>query len=99
MIFKISEAAFSGQKSNQLSPLNHLLRADLAAFDEDEETDLNAARPIAIFTGEINEFEIKINSADLENFYWFLVETLGGEVDIVVDPKLITTKPANWRNL
>lgn len=50
-------------------------------------------RPFGIFTGEIKQFELKTNSLTNENFYWFLVETLGGEVDVVADLKLIETEP------
>lgn len=50
-------------------------------------------RPFGIFTGEIKEFELKTNSLTNEQFYWFLVETLGGEADIVADVKLIENEP------
>jgi hypothetical protein len=50
-------------------------------------------RPIGMFTGEIKAFELKRNERTKANFYWFLVETLGGEVDVVADPKLITGEP------
>lgn len=50
-------------------------------------------RPFGIFTGEIKEYELKTNSLTGEKFYRFLVETLGGEVDVVADIKLIETEP------
>ncbi len=66
----------------------------LFAFDtEDKSSDLNAVRPIAIFAGVIIEFELKKNELSGENFYWFLVETLGGETDVVADVKLINNEP------
>jgi hypothetical protein len=66
----------------------------LFSFDEaDESIDLSTVRPIGIFTGEIKEFELKTNELSGEKFYWFLVDTLGGETDVVADPKLITTEP------
>lgn len=66
----------------------------LFAFDaEDEKSDLNAARPIAIFAGIIKEFELKKNALSSNNFYWFLVETLGGETDVVADVKLVPGEP------
>lgn len=46
-----------------------------------------------VFTGEIKEFELKTNELTKEKFYWFLVDTLGGEIDVVADPKLITAEP------
>jgi hypothetical protein len=48
-----------------------------------------------VFTGEIKAFELKTNKLTGENFYWFLVETLGGEVDVVADPRLIAAEPQN----
>lgn len=46
-----------------------------------------------VFTGEIKEFELKTNTLTGEKFYWFLVDTLGGEIDVVADPKLVTIEP------
>jgi len=65
----------------------------LAIDEEEEEIDLSAARPIGQFAGEIKEFELKTNALSAEKFYWFLVETLGGEVDVVADVKLISSEP------
>ncbi len=63
-------------------------------FTPDENaTAVEPPRPIGIFTGEVKEFELKTNELTGENFYWLLVETSGGEVDVVADPKLITSKP------
>lgn len=64
----------------------------LCAFG-DEEIDWNAVRPVGQFAGEIKSFELKTNELSRENFYWFLVETLGGEVDVVADTKLIAGEP------
>lgn len=50
-------------------------------------------RPIGIFAGEIKAFELKTNELSGENFYSFLVETLGGEVDVVADVKLVAGEP------
>lgn len=50
-------------------------------------------RAFGVFTGEIKEFELKTNNLTGEKFYWFLVDTLGGETDVVADPKLITIEP------
>jgi hypothetical protein len=36
---------------------------------------------------------MKRNQRTKANFYWFLVETLGGEIDVVADPKLIASEP------
>ncbi len=65
----------------------------LAALKETEETDLTLARPIANFAGEIKEFELLTNGLTDESFYSFLVETDGGEIDVVADSKLISDEP------
>jgi hypothetical protein len=60
---------------------------------DDEKTEIEPPRPIGIFAGEIKEFELKTNKLSNENFYWFLVKTLGGEVDVVADAKLVPVEP------
>ncbi len=54
---------------------------------------IDPPRPIGIFAGEIKEFKLRTNKVSGVKFYSFLVETLGGEVDVVADPKLITQEP------
>lgn len=46
-----------------------------------------------MFTGEILEVEKRKNEMTWESFYWFLVDTLGWTIDIVVDIKYITREP------
>lgn len=58
-----------------------------------ESVDFNLVRPVGQFAGEIKEFELRTNSLTNAEFYWFLVETLGGEIDVVSDPKWIETEP------
>ena len=66
----------------------------LFAFDEsDGSVDLSVVRPVGTFAGEIKEFELKTNELSGEKFYWLLVETLGGDVDVVVDPKYVPNDP------
>lgn len=64
-------------------------------FDfEKENWDENAPpRPIASFAGRIKEFDLRTNQLSGQNFYWLLVETLGGETDVVADPKLVPSDP------
>ena len=47
----------------------------------------------AKIVGEIKDFELRTNTLTRSEFYWFLIETQGGEIDIVADPNLITTEP------
>ncbi|MEO8073091.1 MAG: hypothetical protein ABI891_08370 [Acidobacteriota bacterium] len=60
---------------------------------DDEKTEIEPPRPIGILTGEIKRFELKTNELSNENFYWFSVETLGGEIDVVADVKLVPIEP------
>ena len=92
---------FAGEEDYQNSQESELKYASkmfvpsgLFAFDEkDNSVDLSVVRPVGMFAGEIREFELKTNELSGENFYWFLVETLGGDTDIVVDPKYVPTEP------
>ncbi len=54
---------------------------------------VESARPIGICSGEIKEFELKTNELSDATFYWFLVETAGGEIDVVADVKLVPNEP------
>lgn len=66
----------------------------LLAFDADDETaDLNAVRPVGALSGSIKECELKTNHLSGNKFYWFLVDTFGGEIDVVADEKLVVNEP------
>lgn len=68
--------------------------AGLFAFDEkDAGVDLSAVRPVGTLAGEIREFDVKTNELSGERFYWFLIDTLGGEADVVADPKYVLQEP------
>lgn len=47
-----------------------------------------------ILTGVITEWQKRTNAFTGREFYYFVVETLGGFVDVVADPELIKTEPA-----
>ncbi|MCY7344754.1 MAG: hypothetical protein LH614_00920 [Pyrinomonadaceae bacterium] len=68
---------------------NGLLEFDAA----DESVDLSAVRPIGTLSGEIKEFELRTNQLSGEKFYWFLIDTFGGEIDVAADVKLISNEP------
>lgn len=91
--FKIYETEndyYQSQESEPKFAAQSFVPGGLFASDGEENAQL---RPIGMFAGEIKDFELKTNSISKTNFYWFLVETLGGEVDVVADPKLFTTEP------
>lgn len=59
-------------------------------FNEEENSSPQAT---GFFAGTIKEWKLLTNEKTKENFYWLLVETLGGEVDVVFDPKLTSKEP------
>ena len=58
-------------------------------------TDKAEASPSAhaLFTGRIQDVEIKVNPLTKNSFYHILVQTLGGSFDVVSDPSLLDEKP------
>jgi hypothetical protein len=93
-IFDGDEDYQKAQESELTYASKMFVPSGLFAFDEkDGSIDLSVVRPVGTFAGEIKEFELKTNSLSGENFYALLIETLGGEVDVVVDPKFVTQEP------
>ena len=83
------------QNSESAGDVKSFAASGLFAFDEtDASVDLSPLRPIAVVSGVIKEFELKTNKISGANFYWFLAETRGGEIDIVADTKLISGRPS-----
>ena len=92
VIYKSEKDYLDAQDSEIKFAAKSFIPSGLFTPDE-EKTAVEPPRPIGIFTGEIKEFELKTNELSNEKFYWFLVETLGGEVDVVADVKLIASEP------
>lgn len=93
-IFESEADHHKAQESELKYASKSFVPSGLIAFDEaGGSLDLSVARPIGMFAGEIKEFDLKTNELSGQEFYWFLVETLGGEVDVVADPKLIAKEP------
>lgn len=93
--FKIYETAqhyLNSQDSEVKFASKSFVPSGLFAPDENTPAP-ETPRPFGIFTGEIKEYELKTNMLRKEQFYWFLVDTLGGEVDVVADAKLVTAEP------
>jgi len=63
----------------------------LFSFGEDK--DPNPPQATGMFTGVIKQFERKRNELTNEEFYWLLVDTLGGEVDVVADIRFFEQAP------
>ncbi len=54
-----------------------------------------SGQAFGMFAGKVKALANKTNALTGQLFVWMLVETLGGEVDVVVDPRLLTSPPAN----
>ena len=63
----------------------------IGLFEEDE-NDENP-EPYAVFSGVVQQSEKRKNEMTGEEFYWMLVDTLGGEVDVVVSTDLCESLP------
>ncbi len=93
-IFAGDEDYQKAQESELKYASKMFVPSGLFAVDEkDGSRDLNLVRPVGIFAGEIKDFELKTNELSGEKFYALLVETLGGETDVVVDPKFVPNEP------
>lgn len=93
-MFASEEEFDSSQDAEVKYAAKSFVPTGLLAFDEaDESLDLSVVRPIGMLSGEIKKFELKTNQLTNENFYWFLVETYGGEIDVVADSHLIPAEP------
>lgn len=60
----------------------------------DPGTDIRQMRPVAKMTGTVRSWELKRNGVTGREFYWILIETEGGEVDVVVDPRYVPEEPS-----
>lgn len=92
-IFADEKAYENSQEGELKYASKSFVPVGLFAFGEASDIDLTAVRPVGKFAGEVKEFELKTNELSGEKFYWFLVETLGGETDVVADVKLIKDEP------
>lgn len=84
----------SSQTDEQKVASKSFIPSGLFSFDENgESVELNPPQAHGILTGEIKEFELKTNEFTNEQFYWFWIETFGGEIDVVADKNLIKEEP------
>uniref|UniRef100_UPI002611E03D hypothetical protein n=1 Tax=uncultured Agitococcus sp. TaxID=1506599 RepID=UPI002611E03D len=58
-----------------------------------EEKDPDPPQAFSIFTGIIKQYERKLNELTHEEFYWLLIDTLGGEIDVVADIRFFEKEP------
>lgn len=92
-IFENEEEFDNSQTSDPKYSSTFFVPSGLFNFNTENVEEIDPPRPIGMFAGEIKEFELKTNELSNEKFYWFLIETFGGEVDVVADPKLLSNEP------
>lgn len=92
-IFETEEDYQATQESELKYASKMFVPSGLFDFESKNWDENNPPRPVGIFAGEIKDFELKTNALSGEKFYRFLVETLGGDVDVVVDPKYVSREP------
>jgi hypothetical protein len=63
----------------------------IGLFEEDEEGE--NPEPYAVFSAVVKQSEVRRNEMTGETFYWMLVDTLGGEVDVVASSDLCDELP------
>ena len=93
-IFGSEEDYQAAQESDLPYASKMFVPVGLFAFDEaDGSLDLSVVRPVGKLAGEIKEAELRTNELSGEKFYWLLIETYGGNADVVVDPKYVPNEP------
>lgn len=90
-IYENEDVYHANQSSEPQFAVRSFIPSGLFNFEEDSDPDPPQA--LGIFTGIIKQAERRRNSFTNSEFYWMLVETLGGEVDVVADLSLIPDEP------
>lgn len=89
-VFENEEVYFNSQSGEIKFASRSFIPSGLFSVNSENETENTLpAQAYAIFTGLVKEFALKVNHFTKEKFYWILVDTLGGEIDVVVDTKLV----------
>ncbi len=93
-VFSSKEDFDLSQKNEPKIASRSFIPSGLFAFDENgESVETNPPQAHGILTGEIKDLDFRTNDWTGEKFYWFLVNTHGGEVDVVADAALIKNEP------
>jgi len=59
----------------------------------ENESNPNPPEALGLFAGIIKEYSKKKNQLTEQEFYWLLIETLGGEIDVVADLRFFEDNP------
>lgn len=92
--FATKEEFDASQKSEPAVASKSFIPSGLFTFDSNgESVEIDPPQAHGILTGEIKEFELRTNEFTGEKFYWFWLDTYGGEVDVVADSGLVKKEP------
>ena len=87
------EEFHSLQKEDEVATKS-FIPSGLFSINENGETiEVDPPQAHAVLTAEIKKFERKTNLFTKKDFYWFLAETHGGEIDVVADVGLVKNEP------
>ena len=92
-VFESVEDYQAAQESEFQYASKMFVPVGLFDFTNENWDENNTPRPVGKLAGEIKQFELRTNELSGEKFYWLLVETYGGDVDVVVDPKYVPNEP------
>ncbi len=92
--YELAQAAESEQQSNgEQAPTfaaQSFVPVGLFPSEGEEET---IPEPVAMFTGTILKTELKENELTGLAYHYALVETFGGQIDVVIDPEVVNVAP------
>ncbi len=85
-----NEDDYYGSQDEELQfAVESFMPVGLFNFEDEDAT----PEPYAVFSGVITQSEKRKNEMTGEEFYWMLVETLGGEIDVVASVDLCDELP------
>lgn len=89
-----SEAEFSKDKQDDIAwATKSFVPTGLFSLENQSNDAINESAS-GMFSGVIEQVEERQNSLTEQRFYWLLVETLGGQVDVVADTQFFTNPPS-----
>ena len=93
-MFESKDAFEQSQEGDpKFSSLSFIPSGLFRITESGETEDVIPPQAHAIFSGEIKEAELRTNSLTGAKFYWLLVNTFGGDIDVVADQNLLETRP------
>ncbi len=93
VVFKNEQEYQNSQDEEPIFASQSFIPIGLFSMEEEEQPSANQDA-IGLLTGIIKEVERKKNELSGHEFWWMLVDTLGGEIDVVADPEYFEEPPS-----